>query len=78
LDLGHFAVGSFGKFSSNSKNKLLENANESYEWVRFERLFGTSILGHWAKLVVSTMNDELAHYLYVQLSTALGITELKR
>jgi hypothetical protein len=45
FDLGHFSVGSFGIFSSGLKNKLLEDAGEFADWVRFERLFGTSIFG---------------------------------
>jgi hypothetical protein len=36
-------VGSFGIFSNGSENKLLENAGDFADWLRFRRFFGTPI-----------------------------------
>jgi hypothetical protein len=45
FDFGHFAVGSFGIFSSGSKNKLLVDAAEFAAMGSFQHLFWSSIFG---------------------------------
>jgi hypothetical protein len=43
--IGQISVGSFGIFSSGSKNKLLENAAEFEAMGSFQQLFRSSIFG---------------------------------
>jgi len=43
FEIGQFSVGSFGIFSSDSKNKLLENAAEFATLGSFRQLFRSSI-----------------------------------
>ncbi|MGC1676110.1 MAG: hypothetical protein WA740_01150 [Candidatus Binataceae bacterium] len=68
---GAFSVGSFGIFSIDSKNKLLAYAGDFAEWVRFRRLFGTSIFGAF-EAARKTKHEGTKEDLVVGLITAPG------
>ena len=81
LDLGHFSVGSFGIFSSDSKNKLLENAGDfrrmgsirSLFWyLDFWRIFGGYDAGRKSKHQ-GTKEDQDTKARRICSSSCLGV-----